>query len=322
MKYYLGSNDNDDESSDLWRAVTAMRVELKDPGLYRWPPHVNLLYPFVRYHEEHGGSAANETGLLAILTKLRSAARTIQPFWVVIDLTNDNSSPDSGFGKFGNSNRGVLWVYPQSLRGKGSNHDNSHANNTGEIQMEPIAELYSKLEDEFPMCGESLKNREFIPHMTLSSKFGSLQDAVEAEARLTECFLSSDKNGRFDQSHLCYWCQEFYLLERDSPDGQFRRRATIALGRKATSSAKEKSSRGIPLDGIWVHDPPLAFGGMPTFEEDWIAEELHSLQERRKENRKNRPRGTKPRKSYRARKRERRQAELAIASMKEKVVKE
>jgi 2'-5' RNA ligase superfamily len=36
------------ESSDwAWEMITRCRTELRDPGLFRWPPHVNLLYPFL-----------------------------------------------------------------------------------------------------------------------------------------------------------------------------------------------------------------------------------------------------------------------------------
>jgi hypothetical protein len=31
---------------DAWTELTRLRTSVEDPGLYRWPPHVNLLYPF------------------------------------------------------------------------------------------------------------------------------------------------------------------------------------------------------------------------------------------------------------------------------------
>ena len=54
-----------------------------------------------------------------------------------------------------------------------------------ENDAEPIVQLQSLLEAEFPMCSESLKDRNFLPHMTLSSKFDSLEDAKAAKATLT-----------------------------------------------------------------------------------------------------------------------------------------
>ena len=32
---------------EAWETVQALRYTLEDKGVYRWPPHVNLLYPFV-----------------------------------------------------------------------------------------------------------------------------------------------------------------------------------------------------------------------------------------------------------------------------------
>ena len=34
------------DNSPAWRAVQATRLEMRDAGIYRWPPHCNLIYPF------------------------------------------------------------------------------------------------------------------------------------------------------------------------------------------------------------------------------------------------------------------------------------
>lgn len=31
----------------VWEPIQQARTDLKDKGLYRWPPHINLLYPFL-----------------------------------------------------------------------------------------------------------------------------------------------------------------------------------------------------------------------------------------------------------------------------------
>ena len=351
-----------DENS-LWKILTALRVELRDPGLYRWPPHVNLLYPFVRYEQQsvprHRNSVSTAAGpgdsgvvidamaedsltpmptpnLLAILAKLRRAASRVKPFWVALNLSNNTSthtngdsdfannkgnrnSTRSGFGTFGGPNRGVLWLYPTSFRIENkhsssnktmvitSNNAITNPSTVGET-TEPIAELQSLLEDEFPMCSESLKRRNFLPHMTLSSKFDSLDDARTAETTLRNLPLLDKK-----PLNLYFWCKEFYLLERDGERGQFRRRATILLGNSESPDSTTWDncySNNPVMDGVCIHNPPLGFQEMPVFEEPWIVSELEALKVRRKANRKNRPRGTsKTRKSYRARKVARKKAE-------------
>ena len=74
-----------------WLPIQSARERLRDKGLYRWPPHINLLYPFVP--AEHLAVAAD---------MLAPAMAAIPPF----DLTLD------AFGVFGGRHRGVLYVNP------------------------------------------------------------------------------------------------------------------------------------------------------------------------------------------------------------------
>jgi 2'-5' RNA ligase superfamily len=134
----------------VWEAITEARTRLHDPGLFRWPPHVNLLYPFVDCfaRSPRSDSAANGGGTAAdvtakreeegvdpalgktepslssslsivrqdVLDKLRKACEQIEPF--TVELRH--------LGTFGGAKRGVLWLDPQCRR---VDHDNGFATN-------------------------------------------------------------------------------------------------------------------------------------------------------------------------------------------------
>ena len=217
---------------DIWNALTQARTKLRDPGLFRWPPHVNLLYPFVTVR-----TSTNDTTLdPEILSKVENATRQVSQFNISLNR----------LGTFGNPTRGVLWLYPQTFREK--EHLSIYT------EEEPLFELQSLLEEEFPICSESLKQRGFIPHMTLSH-FTSLEDAQRAQETL---------KWTTNQSFLC---SEIYLLERQGDEGQFQRIATFPLG---------VTSNEVTL----LHHPPV-FPGMPLVEDDWIREERIKLKNRR-----------------------------------------
>jgi hypothetical protein len=318
----IDDDDDDDDtsvSSRVWDVLTTLRADLRDPGFFRWPPHVNLLYPFVREtiaakDETVDGSDPSTLVPSSILAKLRNAARNVEPFSVSLDLDDYNSHNTNssnarrGFGAFGSSKRGVLWVYPESYRFDANKSDNNNNNNEEEEMTteskEPILELQSLLEAEFAMCSETLKRRSFLPHMTLSH-FDSLRDARGAAARLGSASLAAtNATARVSETtnqRLSFWCEEFYLLERKGDDGQFLRRATIRLGNTTRGDTQNHSS-GVGLDGVFFHDPPLRFPGMPKVEEPWVRSELQALKARRKANQRNRQRTSGPnRRSYRAR---------------------
>jgi len=186
--------------TSVWEAVTRLRTEQKDPGLFRWPPHVNLLYPFldVKITDEHEGSIHQEKLML-----LAQATEQCEPFRVSLD----------SFGQFGGKSRGVLWLRPRSFE------LSENADSTERDVVEPLIRLQSALFQHFPECADQIKQGNFTPHMTVSH-YPSLEKAVEGQAH-AETWWSPKE---FDVT-------EIYLLKRVGDDGQFQIMATLPLGR-------------------------------------------------------------------------------------------
>lgn len=189
-------------SDETWDILTRARTQLKDPGLFRWPPHANLLYPFVSIKPRDENENENEESVdSTILSRLHDATRQIEPFIVKLEH----------FGTFGGNKRGVLWLYPTSNLEDGS---------------EPVHNLYHSLIERFPECSSS---REFAPHMTLSH-FPCLDDAQVAQAELESWWPPLLD----DSTTIEFPVKEIYLLERKGDDGQFLRKATLGLGENSS----------------------------------------------------------------------------------------
>jgi len=78
---------------EAWPPIQDVRERLRDKGLYRWPPHINLLYPFVP-----------EDDFAAAADALAPAAASNPPFELSLDA----------FGVFGGRHRGVLYLCPSA----------------------------------------------------------------------------------------------------------------------------------------------------------------------------------------------------------------
>ncbi|OEU05786.1 hypothetical protein FRACYDRAFT_258270 [Fragilariopsis cylindrus CCMP1102] len=257
------------------------------------------------------------------MKKLRNATKQIEPFWITLNI---NNNCNNGTGTFGTSRRGVLWLYPYSssssfrrrpsiTKDDGDKENDKDKDNI--VEGEPIIELQSLLEKEFPICSESLKSngRQFIPHMTISSNFNSIQEAKEAQRQMITNTNTNTTPPTTSPplSSISFWCQEIYLLERIGDNGQFMKRITIPLGRrrnKKDDDDQKKSGSDITADvNVHVndddidddhlddsssrimqyqyHDPLLKFIDMPLIEEDWIYKERMGLKMKRKINNNN-----------------------------------
>ena len=239
------------KDATVWEAITRARTELRDPGLYRWPPHANILYPFLDIQPKNPTSDAVDAGKMSDavvdavkLNLLSDAVKKCEPFRVVVD----------SFGTFGGRNRGVLYLEPRSSACCGSSSPDNVVDQRGDDNsVQPLIQLQALLQEVFPECPDQVRSGTFTPHMTLSH-FSSLQDALEGQKKLETWW----KPLEFD-------VEEIYVLKRVGDDGQFKILATLPLGNHGGASM------------VQVYDPLLAFPGMPLEEEDWVREERMQL---------------------------------------------
>jgi 2'-5' RNA ligase len=284
-------------SKEVWEAITEARTRLKDPGLYRWPPHVNLLYPFVDCYRRNegvtkGGSANNGTeeeeevdgapkkggdssldspssnscALVRrdVLDKVRCACAKIEPFTVQLRR----------LGTFGSSKRGVLWLDPRCVDVDDNDRDtipDALGDDCGVTDAEsssPLVRLQRLLEEEFPYCTtqRTAGNGSYRPHMTLSH-FSNLEDALQAQAQ-TEAWWSQLSSLQTD-----FVVDRIYILTRKGDDGQFERVAEVRLGSGEVTKGPETIKCFAPDEA--------RFPDMPKVEYDWVREERMALKKRR-----------------------------------------
>jgi 2'-5' RNA ligase len=130
------------------------RRRLGDEDYHKWPPHINLLYPFVE-----------RASFKSVIPILQEGLKDVEPFELIL----------SDLGVFGSIShrgifRGVLWVDP-IVRDR----------------PDSLAFLESKLELAMPICREQrLKYGEYRPHMTLSN-YNTIEKATEASTELKNC---------------------------------------------------------------------------------------------------------------------------------------
>ena len=241
-------------NKSVWEAVTKARTELKDPGLFRWPPHANLLYPFLNIDPSNSDETIHEEKFKL----LGQAVSECEPFRVALDT----------FGTFGGTSRGVLFLHPRSFEIGAGNSDSDNDSNKPELGVnestsapyqEPLIALQSTLFRYFPECPDQHKQGKFTPHMTISH-FTSLEGALEGKAKVESWW----------SPHVEFDVTEIYLLKRVGDDGAFKIVATLPLGSAGKS--------------LQVHTPPVAFPEMPLEEEDWVREERMKMKARRNGN--------------------------------------
>lgn len=316
----IDDNNNNNNPLHVWDTLTRMRTALRDPGFFRWPPHANLLYPFVDIAQSSsptikadadddnsdGEEKYDEIVLSKVRKSLEKAVEGCRPFQVHLDT----------FGKFGGKGRGILYLYPRSSRRQQAREDAAkistgtavncagdeedekivgYTNLEEEIGVEPIVELQSALQRQFPQCKD---HGQFTPHMTLSH-FASLEEAQAAQAQFESEEWWNDDNDEASSSlslsSMCFTVNEIYVLKREGDEGQFKILMTVPLGSGQdevddrgnvgmcgimNTVAKSGTSGGGGSKAVQIHDPPIAFPSMPLVEKGWVLEERMKLKQR------------------------------------------
>ena len=236
-------------AKEAWSQLSSARRTCRDPGFYRWPPHVNLLYPFVEpvfdIDKDLDKASRNDKKveirsqfMKEVTVHLSKAASKCIPFDVTID----------SFGVFGGQNRGVMWADPKSSHSMTDSHSDV---------IDPLSHLQNELEKQFPTCKDQKKQGKFTPHMTISH-YANNTDALEAKETVQSAW-----------EPISFHISEVYLLSRKGDDGQFNIAATVPLGLESV---------------VTLHDPPIRFPGMPLEEEEWVLDERMKMKDRRKKN--------------------------------------
>jgi len=220
----------------VWERLQGTRFLLKDRGYYRWPPHINLLYPYLDPASDVHGE---------VLPALAAAAASVSPFRVTLKT----------LGTFGGHTRGVLWLDPEVVA------------TAGDEGCDAIYTLQAKLLAALPSAPGRPplppQLTRFRPHMTLCH-FSSLAAADRA---------GSDLAGDFAASPVSFEVAEAYVMARRGDGGQFHVVARLPLG--GGGNGMEGGSPS-PLEEAASTDGPkaglLRFPFMPLEEAAWVKE--------------------------------------------------
>ena len=245
---------------EAWPPLQATRAALRDGGLYRWPPHVNLLYPFLppRHFEEAVRALA--PALAAAATTLRKDVENAAPSESVAVAPSTSGSsllPPSSLSLassaspfsitldelavFGGRSRGVLYCCPsdpqdvatlQTIQAALQSalpfcHHQQRKTNGGDSNSSSVSNRGGN-ERRGENSGSSNANADanashgvFTPHLTLAH-FTSRREAEEARSALLES--ESWQPVTFDVAEaVC-------LMHRDGGGGQFAKAAELPLG--------------------------------------------------------------------------------------------
>ncbi|KAA8495740.1 hypothetical protein FVE85_1895 [Porphyridium purpureum] len=199
------------DEAHVWNRVQELRSEWKDPGLWRWPPHINLMYPCPdpnRPIEQPGELEASAGWLETALSDAIFNAR-LKPFKVRLAKC-DTFKTGSG---------GVVWLDPVVIEEDGLDEESAKMHSQGN----PWQQLIRCVSSAVGTDNERWIRKPFIPHMTVTHT--SLhQDALDLAA-------SHNENAGVQGHSLGeFWVRDMVLLIRSNhPESQFEHYATISL---------------------------------------------------------------------------------------------
>jgi 2'-5' RNA ligase superfamily len=216
----------------LWPEIQAIRA-VHDRGYYRWPPHVNMLYPFL----EDKGSNFDDA---EVLLKTMISSSSLKPFWVTL----------SHLGHFiHNGKSATIWLHPTPA----ASADGGHSN--------PVVDLQSFLVSAFPQCDELTKRSSmgFRPHLSLGQWGATGIDGAKAKLQAqwdgTGCARAAAAAGAGvpAAASKLWLVDRICIMSRAGFEAPFTIRKEIPLVPGA-----DLSPAWLPLAPCIPHPPPLS----------------------------------------------------------------
>lgn len=112
---------------EVWDDIQRLRVD-HDHAYPRWPPHINLLYPFIPETEFVLGTRVLQAAF---------AASPPAPMRITLDV----------FNAFAKGKTAAIWLHPREDAGTG------------------LETLYKTVESAFPFCASG--REQFVPHLSV-----------------------------------------------------------------------------------------------------------------------------------------------------------
>lgn len=197
----------------LWAPIQSARERMRDGGLFRWPPHINVFYPFVEPHV-----------FARIAERFAPVLAQSDPFRVRLER----------FDVFGTASRGVVWLEPTVVGLAGPSG----------VKRQPASPPFAQLHERLVAVAPEIRqpSRPFVPHLTVTHT-SSVIDAREIASALQAEWSAEGRAVEFEVSELAILC-------RSSPTHPFRLAWRLPLGCATfTPFAEPRAYESMPLPG-------------------------------------------------------------------------
>ncbi|EMD94773.1 hypothetical protein COCC4DRAFT_203586 [Bipolaris maydis ATCC 48331] len=198
--------------SHITAPIEAVR-RVYDKQFLRWPPHINLLYPFLISPSESGKLKDD------IRIRIGQVARTIPPF----HMSLDSNQPGVFHHTLKNK---TVWLGPTTY----SN----------------IRKLQAALHSEFSVNEVDRDRRPFMPHLSVGkTKSQGGVDTISVEiAKSISRFRTHNVEKDNKSTALEWYVDRVHVLERKDEKDPFKIIGTISLGETSTRAEQATTSVG------------------------------------------------------------------------------
>lgn len=257
------------EIGPLYTLVQNLR-EKYDPSFERWPPHINIMFPFVK---DDGNNFIQCSDLIAKIFAEEKLFNT--PLKIIFDR----------FGIFEHRSDSYVFLFPDVMKSKDVSEASSvmpqsapkimlFPNDIASFKLSkteqndfeiftpadtadhPLQVLYAKLREILPQCGDKWRDI-LVPHLTIG-KFSTLSEAKSAARALQEAWkpikcsftaldmISRKDEDRFTIKQRCKWSSE------EDSHTKFTREAKFDLAENFRLKLVEKLSIMGQCESFWL----------------------------------------------------------------------